>query len=145
MTIQRMEHVGIVVDDLAAATSFFVDLGLTLQGEGPIEDEIVDRVVAIAGVRADVAILQSPDGHGGLELIKFQSPPSLDGDSNAPPNTLGIRHVTFVVDDIHAAVTDLQSRGTDLVGAVERYQDSFWLCYVRGPEGILVELMEQIA
>jgi catechol 2,3-dioxygenase-like lactoylglutathione lyase family enzyme len=144
MTIQRMDHVGIVVDDLAAATQFFVDLGLELQGEWPVEGLWVDRVVGLDGVRADIAMLQTPDGHGRLELTKFHAPPTPSGNRHAPANTPGIRHVAFAVDDIDAVVSGLQARGAELVGALERYKDSYRLCYVRGPEGIIVELTEQI-
>ncbi len=144
MTIQRMEHVGIVVDDLAAATAFFVELGLTLQGEGPVEGGWVDRVVGLEGVRAQVAMMETPDGHGRLELTTFHAPPGRGGDRHAPANTPGIRHVAFAVDDIDAAVARLRARGAELVGEVVRYEDNYRLCYVRGPEGIIVELAEQI-
>lgn len=144
VTIQRMEHVGIVVDDLAAAIEFFVGLGLGLKGEGAVEGGWVDRVVGLDGVRAEIALLETPDGHGGIELAKFNSPSSQGGDSHAPANTLGIRHVSFAVQDIEAAVAGLRSRGVELVGELERYEDRYLLCYVRGPEGIIVELAERI-
>ena len=144
MTIQRMEHVGIVVDDLAAATAFFIELGLTLRGGGPVEGGWVGRVVGLEGVRAEIAMVETPDGHGRLELVKFHAPSGPDGDRRAPANTPGIRHVAFAVDDIDAVVAGLRSRGAELVGEVERYQDSYRLCYVRGPEGIIVELAERI-
>ena len=144
MTIQRMDHVGIVVDDLAAATAFFVELGLKLQGEGSVEGGWVDRVVGLEGVRAEIAMLETPDGHGRLELSKFHAPSGPGGDRHAPANTPGIRHVAFAVDDIDAAVAGVRARGAELVGEVERYQDIYRLCYVRGPEGIIVELAEQI-
>src|SRR5471030_2037148 len=107
MTIQRMDHVGIVVDDLAAATAFFVDLGLELQGEGPVEGGWVDRVVGLDGVRAEIAIVQTPDGHGRLELTKFHAPSTEGGNPRAPANTPGIRHVAFAVDDIDAVLAGL--------------------------------------
>ena len=144
MTIQRMENVGIVVDDLAAATAFFVELGLELLGEGMAEGDWVDRVVGLEGVRTEIAMLQTPDGHGRLELMKFHNPPARDGDRDAPPNTLGIRRVAFAVDDIDRAVAGLRARGTGLLGEVERYEDSYRLCYVRGPEGIIVMLSEEL-
>ena len=143
MTIQRMEHVGIVVDDLAAATAFFVELGLELQGEGPVEGGWVDRIVGLEGVRAEIAMMQTPDGHGRLELAKFHSPPAQGGDRHAPANTPGIRHLAFAVDDIDAVVAGLRARGAELVGELERYEDSYRLCYIRGPEGIIVELAEK--
>lgn len=145
MTIQRMENVGIVVDDLATAIEFFVELGLKLLGEGPVEGEWVDRVVGLEGVRVDIAMLETIDGHGRLELMKFHAPSARDGDGHAPANTLGIRRVAFAVDDIDAAVAGLRARGTELVGEVERYEDSYRLCYVRGPEGIIIMLAEQIS
>jgi len=139
-----MDHVGIVVDDLAAATAFFVELGLRVQGEAPVEGAWVDRVVGLEGVRAEIAMLETPDGHGRVELSKFHAPLGRGGDRNAPANTPGIRHLSFAVDDIDAVVARLQARGTELVGEVERYQDRYRLCYVRGPEGIIVELAERI-
>jgi catechol 2,3-dioxygenase-like lactoylglutathione lyase family enzyme len=145
MTIQRMEHVGIVVDDLAAATAFFVELGLTLQGEASLGGGWVDRVVGLEGVRAEIAMLETPDGHGRVELAKFHSPSTQGGDRDAPANTPGIRHVTFAVEDIDAVVAGLRARGAELVGELERYEDSYRLCYVRGPEGIIVALAEQLS
>jgi catechol 2,3-dioxygenase-like lactoylglutathione lyase family enzyme len=144
MTIQRMDHVGIVVDDLAAATAFFVELGLTLQGEGSVEGGWVDRVVGLDGVRAKIAMMETPDGHGRLELAKFHAPSGPVGERHAPANAPGIRHVTFAVDDIDAVVASLRAHGAELVGEVERYKDSYRLCYIRGPEGIIVELAEEI-
>jgi catechol 2,3-dioxygenase-like lactoylglutathione lyase family enzyme len=144
MTIQRMDHVGIVVDDLAAATAFFVELGLKLQGEGIVEGGWVDRVVGLEGVRGEIAMMETPDGHARLELTKFHAPSGPGGDRRAPANAPGIRHVTFVVDDIDAVVAGLRARGAELVGELERYNDRYRLCYVRGPEGIIVELAEQI-
>ena len=144
MTIQRMDHVGIVVDDLAAATEFFAELGLVLQGEGPVEGRWVDRVVGLDGVRSEIAMLQTPDGHARLELSKFHTPSTQAGNRHAPANTPGIRHILFVVEDIHGIVAGLRARGTELVGEVESYKDSYRLCYVRGPEETIIELAEQI-
>jgi catechol 2,3-dioxygenase-like lactoylglutathione lyase family enzyme len=144
MTIQRMEHVGIVVDDLAAATEFFVELGLELLGEGSVEGRWVDRIVGLDGVLVENAMVQTPDGNGQLELIKFHSPPTQGGDRDAPANAPGIRHIAFAVEDIDAALAGLRARGSELVGEVEQYEDSYRLCYVRGPEGIIVELAEKI-
>jgi catechol 2,3-dioxygenase-like lactoylglutathione lyase family enzyme len=139
-----MHHVGVVVDDLAAATAFFVELGLKLNGETPVEGASVDRVVGLEGVRAEIAMLETPDGHGRLELTKFHAPSGRGGDGHAPANTPGIRHVAFEVDDIDAVVAGLRAHGAELVGELERYEDSYRLCYVRGPEGIIVELAERI-
>jgi len=144
MTIQRMDHVGIVVDDLAAATAFFVELGLKLQREASVEGGWVDRVVGLEGVRAEIAMMETPDGDGRLELAKFHAPSGRGGDRQAPANTPGIRHVAFAIDDIDAVVARVRARGAELVGEVERYKDSYRLCYVRGPEGIIVELAERI-
>ena len=144
MTIQRLENVGIVFEDLAAATEFFAELGLKVLGEQPVEGDWVDRVTGLEGVRVDIAMLETPDGHGRLELMQFHAPSARDGDRNAPPNTLGIRRLAFGVDDIDAAVAGLRARGTELLGEVVRYEDSYRLCYVRGPEGIIVMLAEQI-
>jgi catechol 2,3-dioxygenase-like lactoylglutathione lyase family enzyme len=139
-----MEPVGIVVDDLAAATEFFVEFGLELLGEGQVEGRWVDRVVGLDGVRVEYAMVQTPDGNGRLELVKFHSPPHQGGDRDAPANAPGLRHVAFAVEDIDAVVAGLRARGAELVGELERYEDSYRLCYIRGPEGIIVELAEQI-
>jgi catechol 2,3-dioxygenase-like lactoylglutathione lyase family enzyme len=144
MTIQRMDHVGVVVDDLPAAIGFFVELGLELLGESTVEGGWVDRVTGLDGVLVDIAMLQTPDGHGRLELARFHTPAAKGGDQHAPANTPGIRHVTFAVDDIDAAVAGLRARGAELVGEVEDYEGIYRLCYVRGPEGIIVELAERI-
>jgi catechol 2,3-dioxygenase-like lactoylglutathione lyase family enzyme len=144
MTIQGMEHVGIVVDDLAAATEFFAALGLELLGEGQFEGRSVDRIVGLDGVRTEMAMMQTPDGNGRLELVKFHSPPNQGDNWDAPANTRGIRHISFAVEDIDAVVAGLRARGSELVGELERYGDSYWLCYVRGPEGIIIELGEKI-
>ena len=139
-----MEHVGIVVDDLGAATEFFVQLGLELQGEGSVEGDWADRIVGLEGVRAELAIMETPDGHGRLELTKFHAPPGPAGDPRPPANAPGIRHLLFAVDDIDAAVADLQARGVELIGEVVRYEDSYRICYIRGPEGIIIELAERL-
>jgi catechol 2,3-dioxygenase-like lactoylglutathione lyase family enzyme len=144
MTIERMDHVGIVVDDLAAATAFFVELGLKTQGEASVEGASVDRVVGLEGVRADVVMLETPDGRSRLELSQFHAPPSPGGDPHAPSNTLGIRHVTFAVDDVDAALAGVRAHGGELVGEVVNYNDVYRLCYVRGPAGIIVELAERL-
>ena len=139
-----MEHVGIVVDDLAAATEFFAALGLVLQDEATVEGQWVDRVVGLEGVRADIAMMQTADGNGRLELTKYHRPSTQGDNWHVPPNAPGIRHVAFVVKDIDAVVEGLRGRGTELVGELENYQNTYRLCYVRGPEGIIVELAEKI-
>ena len=145
MTVKRLEHIGIVVDDLAAATEFFIELGLELQGEASVEGPSVDRINGLEGVRADIVMLQTPDGNGtNLELAKYHSPSHQGGNEPAPANTPGIRHILFAVDDIQAVLARLQARGAELVGELENYEDMYWLCYVRGPEGIIIELAERI-
>jgi catechol 2,3-dioxygenase-like lactoylglutathione lyase family enzyme len=145
MTIRRMDNVGIVVDDLAAAIAFFVELGLELEGETAVEGRWVDRVVGLDGVRVDVAMMRTPDGHGRLELMKFHRPPAVSPEpKNAPANTLGIRRIMFAVEDIEDVLARLSARGAELVGELEQYEDSYRLCYVRGPEGIIVALAEQL-
>lgn len=139
-----MEHVGIVVDDLAAATEFFVNLGLVLQGEATVEGSWVDRIVGLEGVRADIVMMQTPDGNGRLELTKFHSPLIQGEKRHEPANTPGIRHVAFAVKDIETVVAGPRARGAELVGELERYKDIYRLGYVRGPEGIIVELAERI-
>jgi catechol 2,3-dioxygenase-like lactoylglutathione lyase family enzyme len=146
MTIQRMDHVSVVVDDLEAAIAFFVELGMELEGQAPIEGRWVDRVNALDGVRVDIAMMRTPDGHGRLELTKFHTPTAVGAEpENAPPNTLGLRSVMFAVDDVDAAVARLRAHGAELVGEVVQYQDSYRLCYVRGPAGIIVALAEQLS
>jgi len=142
--IVRMDNVGIVVDDLAAATEFFVELGLELEGEAPVGGRWVDRVVGLDDVRVDVAMVRTPDGHSRLELTKFHTPAAIGAEPNASANTLGIRRIMFAVDDIDAVVASLRARGVGLVGEVAQYEDSYRLCYVRGPEGIIVGLSEQL-
>ena len=146
MTIQRMDHVSVVVDDLEAAKAFFVELGMELEGEAPIEGPSVDRVNGLDGVRVDIAMMRIPDGDGRLELTKFHTPTAVSAEpKNALGNTLGLRSIMFAVDDIDAAVAGLRAHGAELVGEVARYQDSYRLCYVRGPEGIIVALAEQLS
>lgn len=144
MTIDQMDHVGIVVDDLADAVAFFAALGLELVGEATVQGRTVDRVVGLEGVRSDIAMMQTPDGHARLELTKFHTPSGPDGDRRAPANALGIRHVTFAVDAIDDVVDRLRARGAELVGELEQYENSYRLCYIRGPEGIIIELAERI-
>jgi len=142
--IQRMDNVGIVVDDLAGAIAFFVELGLELEGEATVEGPLVDRVVGLEGVRSDIAMLRTPDGHGRVELSKFHTPAAVSTEPNTPVNRLGMGRIMFAVDDIDAVVAGLRARGSELVGEVVQYEDSYRLCYVRGPEGILVALAEQL-
>ena len=144
MAIKKLEHVGIVVEDLEAAIEFFAELGLEPAGKGQVEGSWVDRIIGLDGTKAELAMLRAPDGHGEIELVKFHSPPTPDGDPQAPSNTPGIRHLAFLVEDIDAVVAGLQARGTKLIGELVRYEHSYRLCYVRGPEGIIVGLAEQI-
>jgi catechol 2,3-dioxygenase-like lactoylglutathione lyase family enzyme len=146
MTVRRMDNVGIVVDDLAAAIAFFVELGLELEGEAPVEGRWVDRVVGLDGVRIDIAMMRTPDGHGRLELTKFHRPTAVSSEpKNAPANTLGIRRIMFAVDDIDDVIARLHAHGAELVGELAQYEDKYRLCYVRGPEGIIIALAEQLS
>ena len=143
MTI-RMDHVSVVVDDLEAAKAFFIELGLELEGEAPLEGPAVDQLNAIEGVRTDIAMMRTPDGHGRLELTKFHSPIAVSAGRESTPNTIGLRSVMFQVDDIDAAVAGLRAHGGDLVGEVVQHENTYRLCYVRGPEGVIVALAEQL-
>jgi catechol 2,3-dioxygenase-like lactoylglutathione lyase family enzyme len=146
MAIKRMDNILIVVDDLEAAIAFFVELGLELEGETTVEGESVDRTVGLDGVRSDIAMMRTPDGHGRLELDRFHTPPAVRAEPvNAPVNTLGIRRIMFAVDDIEDVLARLQTLGAELIGEVVRYEDSYRLCYVRGPEGIIVALAEELS
>jgi catechol 2,3-dioxygenase-like lactoylglutathione lyase family enzyme len=142
-----MDHVGIVVDDLVAAKEFFLELGFVLEGEQRVEGALVDRVVGLEGVRSDVAMLRTPDGDARVELSAFRAPTREGEDPEDPPapaNAPGIRHIAFAVEDLDAAIAALPARGAELIGEVQRYEDAYRLCYVRGPEGIIVELAEPI-
>jgi catechol 2,3-dioxygenase-like lactoylglutathione lyase family enzyme len=143
-SIQSLENIGIVVEDLAAVKAFFVDLGMEEAGETEVAGEWVDRVVGLEDVRCEIAMLQTADGKGQLELMQFKSPAAREGDTNAAPNTLGIRRIAFSVDDIDAAVAKVRDRKLELLGEVVRYGDIYRLCYVRGPEGIIVMLAEPL-
>jgi catechol 2,3-dioxygenase-like lactoylglutathione lyase family enzyme len=144
MTVQRLEHIGVVVDDLPAATAFFVALGLEVDGETSVEGSLVDRINGLDDVRADVVMLRTPDDSSKLELAKYRSPAYEGGGGPAPPNAPGIRHILFRVDDIEASLASLRAHGGELVGELVNYEDIYRLCYVRGPAGIIVELAEKI-
>jgi catechol 2,3-dioxygenase-like lactoylglutathione lyase family enzyme len=143
MTIQRMDHVGVVVDDLAAAVAFFVELGMEVEVQASVEGEWVDRVVGLDDVQVDIAMVRTPDGHSRLELTKFRNPAAVGGE--APPNALGLRRLMFAVDDIEDVIARLRAHGAELVGEVARYEDAYRLCYLRGPEGIIIALAEQLS
>jgi catechol 2,3-dioxygenase-like lactoylglutathione lyase family enzyme len=145
MTIQRMDNVAIVVDNLKAAIAFFTELGLELEGEATVEGPWVDRTVGLDGVRSDIAMMRTPDGHGRLELTKFQTPAAVSaGREDAPVKTLGMGRIMFAVDDIEDVLARLRAHGAQLVGEVTQYENQYLLCYVRGPEGIMVGLAEQL-
>jgi catechol 2,3-dioxygenase-like lactoylglutathione lyase family enzyme len=145
MTIQRMDHVSVVVEDLEAAIAFFVELGMELEGRAPIEGAWVDRINRLAGVRVEIAMMRTPDGHGRLELTKFHSPTAVKSEpENATPNMMGLRSVMFAVDDLEDVLARLRSHGAELVGEVAQYENIYRLCYVRGPAGIIVALAEQL-
>ena len=146
MTIQRMDNVGIVVDDLEAAIAFFGELGMELEGKAQIEGLWADRTVGLDGVRSDIAMMRTPDGHSKLELAKYHTPAAVSAEpENPPPNTLGLHRVMFAVDDIDDVVARLRTHGAELLGELAQYEDSYRLCYVRGPEGIIVALAEQLS
>jgi len=145
MAIQRMDNVGIVVEDLDAAVAFFVELGMELEGRAQIEGLFADQCTGLDGVRCDVAMVRTPDGHSRLELAKYRSPAVISaGPRNRPHNILGTHRVMFAVDDIEDTVARLRPHGAQLVGEIARFEDSYLLCYVRGPEGIIVGLAEQL-
>ncbi len=145
MTLKRMDNILIVVDDLEATKAFFVELGMELEGETTVEGPSVDRLIGLQNVRATLVLLRTPDGQGRIELDKFHTPEAIrTGVENAPVNALGIRRIMFAVDDIDDVVARLRAHGAELVGEVVQYEDTYRLCYIRGPEGIMVGLAEQL-
>ncbi|UWX72960.1 VOC family protein [Burkholderia gladioli] len=144
MTVKRMDNVGIVVEDLDAAIGFFTELGLDLEGRAPIEGDWADGVTGLPGMRVEIAMMRTPDGHGRLELSRFLAPPVAADHRAAPVNALGYLRVMFTVEDIDDTLARLGKLGAKLVGEVVRYQDVYRLCYIRGPEGILVGLAEEL-
>lgn len=145
MTSLRMDNVLIVVDDLEATKAFFVKLGMELEGETIVEGPSVDRLIGLQNVRATLVLLRTPDGHGRIELDKFHTPEAIrTGPDNVPVNALGIRRIMFAVDDIDDVVARLRAHAAELVGEVVQYEDRYRLCYVRGPEGIIVGLAQQL-
>ena len=146
MAIQRMDNVLIVVEDLDTVISFFVELGMELEGRGPIEGRWAERVIGIDDVRQEVAMLRTPDGHGRIELAMFHRPKAISPEpKDAPANTLGIRRIMFAVDDLDDVIARLRTHGAELVGEVAQYENVYRLCYVRGPEGIIVGLAQQLS
>jgi len=144
MTVHRLDHTGVVVEDLAAAIAFFVELGLELEGEATVEGDWADRLIGLDGVRADIAVVRTPDGHGRVELSTFHSPVATSAAPRAPINTPGIPRLTFVVDAVDDVLGRLRAHGAELVGEVAQYGDVYRYCYVRGPAGIIVGLVEEL-
>jgi catechol 2,3-dioxygenase-like lactoylglutathione lyase family enzyme len=145
MTLLRMDNILIVVDDLEAAKAFFAELGMELEGEATNEGPWVDRIIGLTGVRADIAMMRTPDGHGRVELTKFHTPPPVSvAPDSAPVNTLGLRRIMFAVADLDDVVARLRGHGAELVGEIARYEDQYRLCFLRGPEGIILGLAEQL-
>lgn len=144
MKLHRIDHVGIIVNDLPAAKAFFLDLGLEMLGEGKVEGEWVERIIGLKDVKEEVVMLRTPDGEANIELVKFYSPSDENGVQRPLANTLGIRHIAFAVEDIEAIVAKLKKNGAELFGEIQTYENTYKLCYVRGPEGIILELAEQI-
>jgi catechol 2,3-dioxygenase-like lactoylglutathione lyase family enzyme len=146
MTIKRLDHVVVVVEDLPAAVAFFTTLGMSVEGEAPIEGPWADRVNGIEGIKVDIVMMRTPDGHGRLELTKFRSPKLVDLEpAIAPPNALGLRSVMFTVESVDDTVARLRAKGAELVGEVAQYEDKYRLCYMRGPAGIIVALAEELS
>lgn len=145
MSIKRLDHVSVVVDDLESAVEFFSALGMAVEGKAPIEGEWVDRINGIKGVRADIVMMRTPDGHGRLELTKFHNPRLVDIEpAVAPPNAIGLRSVMFTVDSVDETVARLREKGGELVGEVAQYENQYRLCYMRGPGGIIVALAQEL-
>src|SRR5512134_3725235 len=145
MTLKRMDNVLIVVDDLEAAKAFFFELGMELEGETTVEGPSVDRLIGLQNVRATLALMRTPDGHGRIELDKFHTPKAVRAEpEGAPVNALGIRRIMFAVNDIDDLVARLLAHGAELVGEVVQYEDTYRLAYIRGPEGVIVGLSEQL-
>lgn len=144
MTIKRMDNVGIVVEDLDAAIGFFTELGLELEGRAPIEGDWAGKVTGLRDMRVEIAMMRTPDGHSRIELSRFLAPPVVDDHRHAPVNALGYLRVMFTVDDIDDTLARLLKRGAQLVGEVARYEDAYRLCYVRGPERILIGLAQEL-
>lgn len=145
MAIQQMDNVGIVVENLDAAVAFFTELGMELEGRMEIEGRWAERTVGLDGLRSEIAMMRIPGGHGRLELATYHSPAAISSSPRVPPpNTLGVHRVMFAVDDIEDTIARLRPHGAEVMGEVARYEDSFLLCYLRGPEGIIVGLAEQL-
>jgi catechol 2,3-dioxygenase-like lactoylglutathione lyase family enzyme len=145
MAIKRLDHVSVVVADLAAAITFFTELGLNLEGKAAVEGPWVDRVNGLESVQVDIVMMRTPDGHGRLELTKFRTPKLVEIEpAIAPPNTLGLRSVMFTVESIDDTVVRMRAHGAELVGEVAQYENSYRLCYMRGPGGIIVALAEEL-
>ncbi|MFD3701924.1 VOC family protein [Nocardia sp. NPDC058658] len=144
MAIRRMDHVGIIVEDLAAAVAFFVELGLELEGEASVGGPWADDLLGLEGVRADIAVVRTPDGHARVELSTFHSPTTAEPAPKSPVNTPGTLRLTFAVDDVDEVLDRLRPHGAELLGIVAQYEDIYRYCYVRGPDGILVGLVEEL-
>ncbi len=146
MTIKRLDHISVVVDDLPAAVDFFTALGMTREGEAPVEGPWVDRVNGIEGVRVNIVMMRTPDGHGRLELTKFRNPKLVEIEpAIAPPNAPGLRSVMFAVESLDDTIARLRAKGAELIGEVVQYEDKYRLCYMRGPAGIIVSLAEELS
>lgn len=145
MAVLRMDHIGVVVRDIDAATAFFERLGMTATDSGEVEGEWVGRIIGLKDVHTKIQWLTTADGAGRIELIEYLSPEAVPGAAEGPSNALGIRHFTLMVDDLEATVAEMLEHGAELVGTIENYEDIYLLCYMRGPEGIIVEVTEKLS
>lgn len=144
MNVHRIDHVGVIVNDLPSAKAFFLELGLKELGEAEVNGEWVERIIGLSDVRETVVMLGVPDGEATIELVKFHTPSDEKGVQHPLANTLGIRHIAFAIEDMEAVVAKLEKRGAELIGEIQNYKNAYKLCYIRGPEGIILELAEKI-
>jgi catechol 2,3-dioxygenase-like lactoylglutathione lyase family enzyme len=144
MKINKIDHIGVIVNDLPAAKAFFLDFGLEVQGEADMENDLVDYLLGLNKVRTSLVMMRPPGGETSIELIKFHNPPDEKGVQHNPVNALGIRHIAFLVEDLEALVAKLKAKGAEIFSEIQTYENSYKLCYVRGPEGIILDLAERI-
>jgi catechol 2,3-dioxygenase-like lactoylglutathione lyase family enzyme len=144
MKINKIDHIGVIVNDLPAAKAFFLDFGLEVQGEAEMEGALLDNLLGLSKVKTSLVMMRPPGGEASIELIKFHTPPHEKGVQQLPVNALGIRHIAFLVEDLEALIVKLKAKGAEIFGEIQTYENSYKLCYVRGPEGIILDLNERI-